>query len=76
MLRFCHFFLYLISFFYASNIFALESNWSGIDEAKVRIISPISQTGDKQSIFLGLGRAGTHGWRRKELNLNIVKLVV
>ena len=42
---------------------ALQSNWGGIDEAKLRIISPISTAGDNPTIFLGIEYKLKDGWK-------------
>ena len=49
--------------FIFNTISALESDWSGIEEAKVRIISPISKTGDDSTIYIGLEYKLSDGWK-------------
>ncbi|PPR41700.1 MAG: Thiol:disulfide interchange protein DsbD [Alphaproteobacteria bacterium MarineAlpha6_Bin2] len=63
MLRYICFLLTIFYFFYANTTNALQSNWSGIDEAKVRIISPLSKTGAHHNIYLGLEYQLQEGWK-------------
>jgi len=63
MIRFI-IFLISISYFFTSNIsFALNSNWDGVEEAKVRIISPFSKIGNNSNIYLGLEYQLKDGWK-------------
>ena len=52
MLRFINYLFFLLCFFYFNNTYALNSNWGGINEAEVRIISPFSKSGDNKKIYL------------------------
>ncbi len=63
MLRFIYSFFFLFCFFYVNATHALNSDWQGIDEAKVRIISPFSQSGDNTNIYLGLEYQLQEGWK-------------
>ena len=63
MLRFIYFLLSLFCFFYFNNTYALNSNWSGVDKVKVRIISPLSKAGDDHNIYLGLEYQLQKGWK-------------
>ena len=63
MLRFIYFLSSLFCFFYINTAIALQSNWSGIDEAKVRIISPLSAAGNQHNIYLGLEYKLQEGWK-------------
>ncbi len=63
MLRFISFLFCLISIFYANTVNSLQSNWSGIDEAKVRLISPMSKAGEQLDVYLGLEYQLLDGWK-------------
>ena len=63
MLRIIIFLFYLFYFFYCNITYALQSQWGGIDEAKVRIISPFTKTGYKENIYLGLEYKLQPGWK-------------
>ena len=63
MLRFIYSFLFIFCFFYVNATHALNSNWNGIDEAKVRIISPLSKAGNNSNIYLGLEYQLQEGWK-------------
>ena len=63
MVRCIYFLLSIFYFFCANTSNALQSNWSGIDEAKVRIISPLSKTGVHHIIYLGLEYQLQEGWK-------------
>ena len=63
MLRLVNFLFFIFSFFYSNCIFSLESNWSGAEEAKVRIISPFSKAGDTSNLYLGLEYKLQNGWK-------------
>ena len=54
MLHFIYLFISLFYFIYANAAYALQSNWSGIEEAKVRIISPLSKAGNNSNIYIGI----------------------
>ena len=63
MLRLILFLFYIFCFFCANPTYSLESNWSGVDETKVRIISPISKIGYNPNIYLGLEYQLQKGWK-------------
>ena len=63
MLRFIYLLLFIFFYFYANVTHALNSNWKGLDEAKVRIISPFSKAGDNRVIYLGLEYQMQKGWK-------------
>mgnify|MGYP001235430336 CR=1 FL=1 len=57
---------YLISFyilFYINNVYALSSNWEGLEEAKVRLISPLTNSSNSNSLHLGLQYNMKKGWK-------------
>ena len=54
-------FTYFIFFLHSA--FALQSNWSGVEEAKVRLISPISKIGQNSSLHIGLEYQLQEGWK-------------
>ena len=60
MLRVLFFIFYVL---YYSPSLALQSDWSGLDEAKVRIISPITKAGDNPNLYLGLEYKLQEGWK-------------
>ena len=55
--------IFILSFLVFSEAYALQSDWSGIEEAKVRIISPFSSIGENKNIFLGLEYKLKKGWK-------------
>ena len=63
MLRFIYFLFPIFCFFYANTTQALQSKWSGIEEAKVRIISPFSKVGENHDIYLRLEYQLQKGWK-------------
>lgn len=63
MLRIVYFFLSIFCFFYVNKTHALQSDWGGIEEAKVRIISPFSKAGVSSNIYLGLEYQLKKGWK-------------
>ena len=63
MLRFAYFLLTIFCFSNFNYSYALNSDWEGIEEAKVRIISPITKTEDNKNIFLGLEYKLLNGWK-------------
>ena len=63
MLRLIYFLLYITCFFYTNLTYALNSNWGGAEEAKVRIISPISKASDNHNLYLGLEYQLQKGWK-------------
>ena len=63
MLRFISFLFCLISIFYVNTVNSLQSNWSGIDEAKVRLISPMLKAGEQLDVYLGLEYQLLEGWK-------------
>ena len=63
MLRFFNFFIICCFIFYFNTAGALQSNWGGIEEAKVRIISPFSKSGNNSFIYLGLEYQLKDGWK-------------
>ena len=63
MLRYINLLLFIFCFFYANSIHALDSNWSGAEEAKVRIISPITKAGGNPNVYLGLEYQMQQGWK-------------
>ena len=60
MLRVLFFIFYVL---YYSPCLALQSDWSGLDEAKIRIISPITKAGDNPNLYLGLEYKLQEGWK-------------
>ena len=54
-------FTYFIFFLHSA--FALQSNWSGVEEAKVRLISPISKIGQNSLLHIGLEYQLQEGWK-------------
>ena len=42
MLRIVNYLILILYIFYTNPLLAVKSNWDGVDEAKVRIISPFS----------------------------------
>ena len=63
MLRFIYLLLFIFCFFYLNTSHALNSDWRGIEEAKVRIISPFSKAGNNPDIYLGLQYRLKQGWK-------------
>ena len=49
MLHFIKIFILILPILYICPVFALSSSWEGIDEAKVRIISPSATIGEKKT---------------------------
>ena len=63
MLRLIYFLFSMLCFFYANFANALQSDWSGIEEVEVRIISPFSKAGDDPNLYLGLEYQLQKGWK-------------
>ena len=63
MLRYINFFVFIFCFLHISAVLALNSPWKGIEEAKVRIISPFSKSGNNSIIYLGLDYQLKSGWK-------------
>ena len=63
MLRIVNYLILIIYIFYTNPLLAVKSNWDGVDEAKVRIISPFSNTDSDNNIFLGLQYKLKEGWK-------------
>ncbi len=63
MLQIVYFLFFIFSFLYSNNAYSLESNWDGVEEAKVRIISPFSKAGDIPNLYLGLEYKLQKDWK-------------
>ncbi|SVD72127.1 uncharacterized protein METZ01_LOCUS424981, partial [marine metagenome] len=63
MLRFFYLFLLFFWFFCFSVGHSLESEWGGIEEAKVRIISPFSKANDNDIFYIGLEYQLKEDWK-------------
>ena len=53
----------ILCILYSNASYALNSNWSGIEEAKVRIISPFTSNSGNSEIYLGLEYQLKEGWK-------------
>ena len=53
----------ILCILYFNTSFALNSNWSGIDEAKIRIISPFTSNFGNPKLYLGLEYKLKEGWK-------------
>ena len=63
MLRFFNIILTFYCFLYFNTSNALQSEWGGIEEAKIRLISPLSNNNNNSIFYLGLEYQLQKGWK-------------
>ena len=63
MLRIFKYLFFIITFFVFTNVKSIETDWSSGTESKVRLISPITNTNNLKSLYLGLEYQLEEGWK-------------
>ena len=61
--KFFFFFGFVVLFLFSNIGHSIESEWKGIEEAKVRILSPLSTTNMDEEITIGLQYKLKKGWK-------------
>ena len=63
MLSIYKYLFFIITFFVFTNVKSIETDWSSGTESKVRLISPITNTNNLKSLYLGLEYQLEEGWK-------------
>ena len=63
MLRLFNYLFFIITIFFFTNAFALQTDWSNGIESQVRIISPSTHINNQNELYLGLQYKLKKGWK-------------